>query len=66
LNVLILGGAGFLGSNLARRCVGDSGNHVLVVESLDEDIHLARWAPRFTFEQGLTKTKEIRLGVNQR
>ena len=39
MNILILGGAGFLGSNLARRCVRDSSNHVLVVDSLDENLH---------------------------
>lgn len=38
MNILILGGAGFFGSSLARRCVRDGDNHVLVVDSLDEDI----------------------------
>jgi len=38
LNILILGGAGFLGNHLTRRCVRESGNHVVVVDSLDEQI----------------------------
>lgn len=35
MDILILGGAGFLGCNLVRRCIRDSGNQVLVVDSLD-------------------------------
>jgi len=35
MNILILGGAGFLGCNLVRRCLGDSNNIVTVVDSLD-------------------------------
>lgn len=35
MNILILGGAGFLGCNLVRRCLGDSNNNVTVVDSLD-------------------------------
>lgn len=35
MNVLILGGAGFLGNNLARRCLRESGVRVAVVDSLD-------------------------------
>ena len=35
MNILILGGAGFLGNNLVRRCLQDSGNRILVVDSLE-------------------------------
>lgn len=34
MNILILGGAGFLGSNLVRRCLKYPGNRVVVVDSL--------------------------------
>ena len=36
MNILILGGAGFLGSSLARRCVQGGIDHILVMDSLDE------------------------------
>ena len=35
MNVLVLGGAGFLGSNLVRRCLSDTTNSVVVVDSLE-------------------------------
>ena len=35
MNILILGGAGFLGSNLVRRCLRDPENRITVVDSLD-------------------------------
>jgi UDP-glucose 4-epimerase len=35
MNILILGGAGFLGCNLARRCLVDKKNTVTVIDSLD-------------------------------
>lgn len=35
MNILIIGGAGFLGANLVRRCLQESGNQVTVLDSLD-------------------------------
>jgi len=35
MNILILGGAGFFGANLVRRCLSDDKNRVTVVDSLD-------------------------------
>jgi UDP-glucose 4-epimerase len=35
MNILIVGGAGFLGANLARRCLRDTGNRVTVLDSLE-------------------------------
>lgn len=35
MNILILGGAGFLGANLVRRCLKEPENNILVVDSLD-------------------------------
>ena len=35
MNILILGGAGFLGCNLVRRCLRDKNNNLTVIDSLD-------------------------------
>lgn len=35
MNILILGGAGFLGNNLVRKCLEKGKNNILVVDSLD-------------------------------
>ena len=35
MNYLIVGGAGFVGANLARRCLADPGAEVVVLDSLD-------------------------------
>lgn len=35
MNILILGGAGFLGNNLVRKCLGSPKNRVTVIDSLD-------------------------------
>jgi nucleoside-diphosphate-sugar epimerase len=35
MNVLVIGGAGFLGSNLVRRCLAESENEVTVLDLLD-------------------------------
>jgi UDP-glucose 4-epimerase len=38
MNILIIGGAGFLGANLARRCLQDPGNQVTVLDLLDPQL----------------------------
>jgi UDP-glucose 4-epimerase len=35
MNILIIGGAGFLGANLVRRCLAEPGNEVTVLDTLD-------------------------------
>ena len=35
MNILIIGGAGFLGANLVRRCLQEPGNQVTVLDSLE-------------------------------
>jgi UDP-glucose 4-epimerase len=39
VNVLIIGGAGFLGSNLVRRCLLEPGVQITVMDSLDPHLH---------------------------
>ena len=39
MNILIIGGAGFLGANLVRRCLKDAGSRVTVMDSLDPHLH---------------------------
>jgi len=55
MNVLITGGAGFIGSHLAERLVGQ-GDEVVVVDNLStgrlENIALLREKPHFSFVEG--------------
>jgi UDP-glucose 4-epimerase len=56
-NILVIGGAGFLGSNLVRRCLADPGNQITVVDSLDphfqsEIDNLIDVWPQIRFVQG--------------
>ena len=39
MNILIIGGAGFLGANLVRRCLAESANKITVMDSLDPHLH---------------------------
>lgn len=39
MNILIIGGAGFLGANLVRRCLKEAGSRVTVLDSLDPHLH---------------------------
>ncbi len=57
MNILILGGAGFLGSNLVRRCLQDASNKVTVVDALDPRLkstteHLKAVLSQIEFIQG--------------
>lgn len=38
MNILIIGGAGFLGANLVRRCLIESGNKITVLDSLEPNL----------------------------
>src|SRR5437867_3954337 len=39
MRVLIIGGAGFLGANLVRRCLAEPGVELTVMDSLDPHLH---------------------------
>ncbi len=39
MNILIIGGAGFLGANLVRRCLAEPGTRVTVMDSLEPHLH---------------------------
>ncbi|HEV8551330.1 MAG TPA: NAD-dependent epimerase/dehydratase family protein [Polyangiaceae bacterium] len=39
MNVLVIGGAGFVGSNLVRRCLQEPENRVTVLDALDPTLH---------------------------
>lgn len=39
MNILVIGGAGFLGANLVRRCLLEPGSNITVMDSLDPHLH---------------------------
>ena len=39
MKILIIGGAGFLGANLVRRCLAEPGTELTVMDSLDPHLH---------------------------
>lgn len=39
MNILIIGGAGFLGANLVRRCLQDGSNQITVLDSLEPRLY---------------------------
>ncbi|MBI2060502.1 MAG: NAD-dependent epimerase/dehydratase family protein [Nitrospirae bacterium] len=39
VNVLVIGGAGFVGANMVRRCLAEPGSRVTVMDSLDPHLH---------------------------
>lgn len=72
MNILILGGAGFLGNNLVRKCLEKDSNHITVVDSLDKRlksnlVNLKDLLPKITFIKGdiLNKTLMNRVVKNQ-
>lgn len=63
-NILILGGAGFLGCNLVRHCLRDSGNRITVVDSLEPRLrtniaHLQSVQSKIEFIQGDMRNQKL-------
>lgn len=63
-NMLILGGAGFLGSNLVRRCLREPSNRVTVVDSLEPRLrtniaHLNPVQSQIHFVQGDMRDQKL-------
>lgn len=64
MNILILGGAGFLGNNLVRRCIQQKNNKVTVVDSLEPKLKsnlrlLDDIAKKFTFIKGDIRDRKL-------
>jgi UDP-glucose 4-epimerase len=64
VNILIIGGAGFLGTNLVQRCLAESSAQVTVLDSLDPRFQ-SEWSPvaeveeRVKFVQGDLRDHEL-------
>lgn len=68
MNYLILGGAGFIGSNLARRCLKEKGAHVTIVDFLDPRLcstkeSLDEIIDKIEFVQGDIRNPELMASV---
>ena len=70
MNILIIGGAGFVGANLARRCLAELSSQVTVFDSLEPryrstQASLEGLGERFIFVQGDLKDEHLLQGVVQ-
>jgi len=70
LKILIIGGAGFLGAHMVRRCLRDSTNEVTVLDSLEPELHAttAHLQPvwdRITFIRGSMGDEPLIAGAVQ-
>lgn len=68
MNILVLGGAGFLGANLVRRCLAERNAEVTVLDSLDPHFHsstdsLKSVRDRITFVQGDIRDERLLAGL---
>ncbi len=64
MNILILGGAGFLGNNLVRKCLEKGKNNIVVVDSLEPRLksnlnNLKEVLPRITFIKGDIRDQKL-------
>jgi UDP-glucose 4-epimerase len=56
MNILVIGGAGFLGANLVRRCLQESNNQVAVLDSLEPRL----WANTNGLQQVWSRIRFVR------
>ncbi len=64
MNILILGGAGFLGNNLVRKCLEKGKNNIVVVDSLEPRLksnldNLREVLPKITFIKGDIRDRKL-------
>ena len=64
MNILILGGAGFLGNNLVRRCLQNVKNKITVVDSLEPKLnpnfqYLKEVVSKIIFIKGDIRNKDL-------